>query len=225
MSSFGDLTGQRFGRLTVKNRAKSANVHNSSWECLCDCGESTIVSRPGLIQGKTRSCGCLRDELIAQVSKIFNQTHGESSMGGSHKATKEYMAWHGMKDRCLRENHPDYHNYGGRGITVCEEWMNSYETFLADMGRCPRGMSLDRKDNNAGYSKENCRWATLEEQNSNQRKNIFLAHDGITLTIAQWARKIGMKKITLWQRVNRFGYSTEEALTAPVTPNGKRVRE
>jgi outer membrane receptor for ferrienterochelin and colicin len=152
-------------------------------------------------------------------------THGESSAGNTHQATREYKAWNSMKSRCLQEKNCDYPGYGGRGITVCAEWVKSYAVFLADMGRCPEGMSLDRKDNMQGYSKDNCRWATLEEQNNNTRRNISLTHNGETLTIAQWARKIGMKKITLWQRITYYGCSPEEALTAPVTPNGRGMRK
>ena len=222
---FKDLTGERFGRLVVVERAPATDTHNSHWKCICDCGMSTTVCRPDLVQGNTRSCGCLHKEITSQTSKKYNQTHGESSCGGRRKSTREYRAWRAMKDRCQRENHPDYANYGGRGIAVCDEWLNSYESFLEDMGRCPDGMSLDRKDNMEGYSRKNCRWATLEEQNNNTRMNVFLTYKGITLTIAQWARKVGMKKITLWQRITYYGCSPEEALTTPVTPNGRGMRK
>lgn len=214
-----DLTGQRFGRLVVVKQEISKNTHNSYWECICDCGKSTVVCRPGLIQGRTQSCGCLHKEISSKISQNYNKTHGES------RGIKEYRAWHSMKDRCLCKNNTNYHNYGGRGITVCSRWLESYENFLTDMGRCPDGMSLDRLDNMKGYDKNNCRWATMEEQNNNTRQNIFLTYNGITLTIAQWARKIGMKKITLWQRIKYFGCSPEEALTLPVTPNGKGLRK
>lgn len=124
----------------------------------------------------------------------------------------------------MNVSHPDYKNYGGRGITICIEWVESYETFLSNMGRCQSGCSLERIDNNKGYSPENCKWGTLEEQNNNRRSNVFITHNGITMTISQWARRVGIKKITLWQRIKDSGWSIEKALTTPVYANGKEPK-
>lgn len=119
-----------------------------------------------------------------------------------------------MKKRCLNPGHRNFKDYGGRGITVCERWM-TFDNFLADMGERPDGLSLDRINNNAGYSSENCRWATLVEQNCNRRNNTWITYAGKTLTVTEWARELGMKKNALIERL-RNGWTVERALSTPV---------
>ena len=117
--------------------------------------------------------------------------------------TKVYRCWQSMKQRCLNKNDIGYKNYGGRGITVCPEWLNSFKNFYADMGKKPEGLSLDRIDNDGNYCKENCRWATLEEQHNNTRANRFLTYNNKTQTMAQWAREFNISSSTLFGRIKR----------------------
>lgn len=161
-----DLTGVRFGKLTVleKSDKKSKRV---SWVCECDCGNIVTVSATNLTQGNTMSCGCYRIEKLVQM----NTTHGESH-------TRLYGVWQGMRERCYRESDVSYYLYGGRGITVCDEWENSYESFkiwaeangydwFAKRGDC----TLDRIDVNGMYCPENCRWVDMKVQSNNKRNS------------------------------------------------------
>jgi len=140
-----------------------------------------------------------------------NQTHGHS-VGA--RASKTYKAWLSMRRRCLCPTCPEYYRYGGRGITVSPSW-DSFEQFLLDMGEAPEDRSLDRRDNDKGYSKENCRWATAKEQGQNKRNNIILAFNGEAHCMNEWARITGIGITTLLQRL-RHGWSAERTLlTSP----------
>jgi hypothetical protein len=153
-----DLTGERFGRLVVLALcSERSRWRKAIWLCRCDCGAECIVVGKELRSGRSRSCGCFRRE----VSRKRMTTHG-------HSRTRVYRCWCAMLQRCFYPNGQAYSRYGGRGITVCERWRN-FVNFLADMGEPPRGKSLDRIDNDKGYSPENCRWATHAQQNLNRR--------------------------------------------------------
>lgn len=138
----------------------------------------------------------------------FNTKHGM-------RGTPEYTAWSEAKRRCYLKTGKDYHRYGGRGICVCSRWKDSFENFFSDMGKRPLNTSLDRKDNNKGYSPDNCRWATVEQQANNMRSSHYLTLNNRRMTVAQWSREIDMCVETLQYRIYA-GWTVEKALTTPV---------
>lgn len=135
----------------------------------------------------------------------------------------EYGIWRAMHRRCYNSNTRDFKNYGAKGITVCERW-NVFEVFLSDMGRRPAGMTIERINNSLGYHPENCRWATFKEQQSNRSDNRRLIHKGESLTLAEWARRVGLKRTTLRNRL-KLGWSVEKSLTVPTMPYGSWVKK
>jgi len=166
------------------------------WLCRCGrCGIEFVAQLNNVKSGGTKSCGCLRRER--------NTTHGQAD-------TPEYRAWLACRNRCNNPNDKGYANYGGRGITVCERW-DSLETFLADMGPRPKGGSLDREDNELGYSPENCRWATNSEQSRNRRSNRYIESWGYNLLLCEWAEISGLNRATISGRIDR-GWTPEDAI-------------
>lgn len=198
-----NLTGQKFGRLTVLDRAGSQNG-SITWRCMCDCGKIIEAVSSNLLTGNTQSCGCLRLERLREKTVKHGMTQ-------SH----EYIIWTNMIGRCQNPNLPHFKHYGGRGIKVCERWRGSFQNFYDDMGPRPsKKHTLDRKENDGDYTPENCRWATRKEQANNKVSSVRVEFNGITLTVAQWAEKIGMPYFSLRERFRR-GWTPERALTEP----------
>lgn len=200
MPNFQDLTGNKYGRLTVIKRAENVGKL-TAWECVCECGNSVKVIGGHLKNGHTKSCGCLAQEERKKTR------HG---MTGK----RLYRIWQGMKNRCGNENTIYYDRYGGRGISVCDEWEKSFEAFMewSTKNGYKDDLSIDRIDNNKGYSPENCRWATKEEQANNCVSNVVLRHNGEEHTIAEWSKIRGINYQTLHSRIVTLGWSVEKAL-------------
>lgn len=180
-----DLTGRRFGKLVVKGRNGSID-NKPAWACVCDCGNTITVRGKSLREGSTKSCGCYSKECSAHTGRTVNRKHGQYG-------TRIYRIWSGMHARCSNPNLPEYLRYGGRGITVCEEWSDFASFYL---WACENGyddsLTIDRIDNDKGYAPENCRWATMKEQSNNKRNNIRVTYQGESHTLKEWAELLGV---------------------------------
>lgn len=183
---FIDLTGRKFGKLLVLEKSEKKG-DKICWKCRCDCGKEKVIAGQNLKSGKTVSCNCSSIERIS----VLNKTHGEAK-------TRLYNIWAGMKSRCYNENDCSYKNYGSRGIKVCQEWYNSYETFRdwAFNNGYNNKLSIDRINNNGNYSPENCRWTTNKEQSNNTSRTIILKYNGNKYSVKELAEllKLNYKK-------------------------------
>jgi hypothetical protein len=200
-----NLVGQVFDRLTVTGRLPGKR-RRPKWVCRCACGSPPVnVGTAQLVSGHSRSCGCLRKETTTARSTIH---------GG--RGTPEYNIWKGMKARCLDTECLAYSYYGGRGITICDRWINSFPNFLSDMGnRTSPDHTIDRIDNDGNYCPENCRWATMAEQGRNTRNNHLITHNGLTMCLTDWAAKVGLSRSVLSDRINKRKWTIEKALNTP----------
>lgn len=198
MPSFIDIQGQFFGRLKVIERCVESSKR-VRWICQCSCGEKVAVDGSKLRNGHTQSCGCLQKERASSANKI----HGHSSYPNKGRSTKEYNTWSLMRKRCESEKCAEYHLYGGRGIYVCERWMN-FENFLSDMGQAPSAKhSIDRIDFDGPYSPDNCRWADAKTQNRNRRITVFLTCNGVTKSVGEWSDVTGLDYKLIHARIKR----------------------
>lgn len=204
-----ELTGQRFGRL-VALEAVTELGEVLRYKCSCDCGALVIVRAQSLRIGNTKSCGCFHRDHASEV----NRRHGLSR-------TPIHNVWMGMRRRCEDPKSEYFSDYGGRGISVCERWQ-SFENFLEDMGIPEKGMTLERRDNDLGYSKENCVWATKTAQANNRRSSKIIEFNGKSQTQAEWESQLGLRKGQIHDRLNK-GWSIERALlTSRGTVGGSR---
>lgn len=203
-----DLIGQRHGRLVcvdylgLKERADGRR--NRMWRCICDCGNEKVVSTNQF--GIIRSCGCLTGDVA----------HDRLYKGRNKRL---YSVLLRMKDRCYDPVSPYYHNYGGRGIKVCEEWLgdngiDNFEKWALSHGYT-EGLTIERINNNADYSPDNCKWATMKEQSNNKRNNVRIEIDGKSQTLTQWCEQYDVPYSRVRVRVQKMGWSLEEALTTP----------
>lgn len=207
MGKFIDLTGQRFGRLTVIRKTDKDKQGAYRWLCLCDCGQKAIVVVSSLQAKRTRSCGCSRTK------------HGHCQY---EKNTGFYKSWNNMIQRCTNPNSKQYKYYGGREITVCEKWLN-FPNFLRDMKKeWKSGLTIERKDNNKGYYLENCKWTTPKEQNRNKRNNVYIIYNGKTRLLIELCEKYNMPYRLVYERIYRSDWSPEKALTTLVGKYNKR---
>lgn len=212
MGIIRDLSGQRYGRLTVVSYAGKEPKHNrATWNCRCDCGKEIVVISNKLTGGVTQSCGCL----FLERRGAGNRTHGETH-------TRLYTIWKGMRHRCYSKSRREYPSYGGRGIMVCPEWRDDFLAFRdwAMANGYDDTLSIDRIDNDGNYEPANCRWADTKQQNNNRRSNRPITYSGQTMTITEWSEQTGIPFHVLSQRLGRMGWSVEKALTTPVDRRG-----
>lgn len=205
-----DMIGKRFGRLVVTALSEQRGHRNQlMYVCKCDCGNTVIVLGESLRRHRTASCGCLQKERAKEV----NKTHGGSN-------ERLYFVWQGMKNRCTNPNFLEYKNYGGRGIKVCEEWLDyeSFKKFMLEKGYDPSApfgeYTIERIDVNGNYEPNNCTIASQKEQVHNMTSNHNLTYKGETKCLSEWAREIGINATTLLNRLQR-GMSVEEAIETP----------
>ncbi len=206
-----DKTGKKYGLLTVIERADSKNGE-TRWICQCYCGRKTVVRGGNLTSGAIKSCGCLRKERATEG----HTTHGASKENG--KRSKLYSIWIGMRRRCYDENSINYNYYGLRGITVCDDWKDDFEKFKewALSSGYDSTLTIDRIENDKGYSPENCRWIGAKEQARNRRSNNVITFNGETHTAVEWEEKLGFSRGTISRRIRSRGWSVERALTEPI---------
>lgn len=204
-----NLVGKRFGRLEVLSPSDERACDGELMSvCRCDCGTIKAVRNRYLVLGRTRSCGCLFTDFTRRP-----RMHGHARSGAK---TSEYRIWLSMKSRCQNSKDRNYKYYGGRGISVCKRWSESFCDFLKDMDRRPPGMQLDRINNNRGYEPGNCRWTTAIVNCNNRRDNVFLELDGVKHTLPEWSRIMKCNPNTLRSR-RRQGWSDREVILGRAT--------
>lgn len=204
MYAYKDLTGMKFGKLQVIEKTEIRKNRKIVWKCLCDCGNTAYVPSSDMLSGNTKSCGCGK-----------NEGHPKYGKTASHKI-RLYNIWAGMKDRCNREKNKSYRYYGARGIKVCEEWENDFIAFRnwALKNGYRDNLTIERKDNNKGYSPNNCTFATMKQQSNNRRNGAYISYGGERHTIAEWSDILGIKQQTFRVRLWK-GMSFEKAIKKP----------
>lgn len=203
-----DLTGQVFGRWKVLRFAGRSKSNDRLWECVCSCGTVKITKGGSLCRGASRSCGCLS----VALTKVRNRTHGQSK-------TKDYNCWNAMVSRCYNSNLKCFKNYGGRGVGVCKRWRfgekgkSGFECMMQDMGPRPKGLTIERKNNNGSYTPSNCAWGTRRVQGANKRNNILISLEGTSHIAAEWSRRLNLCPSTVYKRYH-LGWTPQQILSA-----------
>lgn len=207
MSRREDLTGMRFGRLTVIKFHENDRGGRSQWLCKCDCGNTTIVRSYDLKGGKIVSCGCFWKERLVECNTSHNMCKNHPKL---------YFEHYNMLKRCYDEKCKNYNNYGGRGIQVCDRWRDNIQNFFDDVSVLPHfeedGYSLDRIDNDGDYTPNNVRWATVREQNLNRRNTLSFEYNGRTRTLKEWSEIFNIPYNNLYQHVMRSGGDLEKVI-------------
>ena len=208
-----NLVGERFGRLVVVEKDKARNGH-VRWRCKCDCGKECIVYGSSLKTGNTTSCGCYKAE---------NSKRLYSSVRQNDK--RLYAVWNGIKQRCLNKNSRSYHNYGGRGIKICDEWANDYKSFYnwAMRSGYQSGLQIDRIDNDGDYCESNCRFVSRNIQSNNKRNVVLYTIEGETRSLAQWCKAYHQDYYLVRQRVLKLGWTIQDALMCPKNQRYNKV--
>ena len=215
MSRLQDLTGKRFGRLVVLERAEDnilpSGQHKTMWKCVCDCGGEKITTRTNLVRGITKSCGCYALETRIEQGHKNAKHHGNG--------TRIYRIYRGMCERCYNKNASQYPRYGARGIAISKDWLgeHGFERFRewAFSNGYSDDLTIDRINNNESYSPTNCRWATNKQQSNNRRTNVFITYNGETHTLAEWSEITGINVSTIKTRYRR-GWNDIDILTRPI---------
>lgn len=218
MGKFVDLTGQRFGRLTVVERVYSKKGRHTNWLCKCDCGNKTITTKQHLTSNHTKSCGCLKLETLNK--NRFKHGLCESRLYYIHSS---------MKDRCYNKNNKRYKNYGIRGIKVCDEWLNKENGFMnfynwAMENGYRDDLTIDRIDVNGNYEPNNCRWATIMQQSNNKSNNHYFIYKNERHTISEWSKLLNIKKEILYDRINNSKIPLDNIFTKPIGRNRKIIQ-
>lgn len=203
------LKDKVFGRLKAIEECKSVSGNKSKsihWKCICECGKEVVIDGAHLRRGTIKSCGCYKAEKDRERFIKMNTSHGMTN-------SQEHKTWMGMISRCYQKNTKTYKNYGARGISVCDRWLYSFENFFEDMGtKIGKEYSLDRfPDNNGNYEKNNCRWATIDQQNTNRRSNKWITYSGLTLIKRDWAIKLKIDVYNFYIWKNK-GFSEIDAI-------------
>ena len=199
--------GQEYGKLTVK-AIGTTDRHGLTLVCTCNCGhekckKETVKRANNVLKGLTQTCG----------AGAGSEKYGGASRSSPHRNT--YRSWEHMLDRCYNDKHPHYRYYGGRGISVCQRWKDSFVAFLADMGDRPDGLTLERIETDLNYEPGNCKWATFTEQNRNKTNGTKLTFENETLSVTEWSERKSIPRSVLFSRIN-LGWSVERTLTTPV---------
>lgn len=207
--NFKNEIGNKYGTLTVvRYIGKIGSNGHSTWECLCECGGSHVATGTTLREGKCLHCPACRPLYVSERKTI----HG-CSYSDTFKGTDAYRSWVAMKARCYNVGDTNYKNYGGRGITVCDRWLEpdgkGFLNFLEDVGERPDGMSLDRVDVNGNYCKENCKWSTRQEQANNKRNNRKFPYNGELLTLREIAALLGLSYNSVYNTLVTKGASVD----------------
>lgn len=200
-----EFVGKTFHFLTI-TAAVVVGTRSVRLQCVCVCGNQTMAKPFELRNREKTSCGCWKRAVLGERSR----THGRANSRISGYSDRTYGVWQAMRDRCTNPHRADYHRYGGRGITVCKRW-DKFENFLADMGEAPPNLTLDRKDNDKGYSPKNCRWATRNQQSYNSTTVVWVEWGGMKKSISDWCRYRSLSKSTYYSRRKR-GWSVLQAL-------------
>jgi hypothetical protein len=216
-----DITGMRFGRLIAIEPTPRRRRRMMLWRFQCDCGNEHEAVSADALRGGTNSCGCLRRELGSKFGQKYSAILNARGASVTHGMTntREFSSWTSMTQRVCNPNHKSFDDYGGRGITICERWLGSFENFYADMGDRPLGLTLERINNNGNYEPTNCEWATSKKQANNRRSNRPITLNGRTRNLNEWASDAGIHRSLISNRIDR-GWSVEDAVsTAPDPAN------